>query len=126
MKNTTEYINLKMNILYPKNKITLKSLFIITEDIYLFYTIDRQNTNDICNEVFFILDKDNFYKLEKNYFLSNTLITKFKKNNININSIEVYNNYNNVYCKINRSYVFFHKKDKYITNLFYELYEKIF
>lgn len=116
-----QYLKKVSDILYPKNKITIKGLFCINHVCYFYVII-----NDKKQEYYILEDSDLIY-LRVDYIDHNQIIylTKNKYDLKNITFLQDAND--KVYLKLNNSNLLIIESiDKYLNKMFLDIYNKYY
>ena len=102
------------------NKIVIKHLFCLNQNIYL-YLIIKERT-----EFYYILEKSKLIEIKLDYIQEG--IKYMKKNTYSIKKICIVQDVNeNIYLKFNESNLLFKEcLDKYMFDMFYDIYKVVY
>lgn len=117
-----QYQNICNDMLIPYNKIKIMYIFCLYPDIYMFFL---WNKNIIK---IFILDKNNITNIPIIKVVGNTYYTNSENINIDISTINIVKNQNNIYGVINKDSkkIFLSIYDKDLSKSILNIYNSIY
>lgn len=120
LKIIQQYNIVKMNILYPLNKVVVKNIFCINNYRYLFHI------NENRTDSFYIIEDSTIIKIKLDFIKSGVYFMKKNKYYIKLIKI-VEDKKKNIYLNLNNTKIYLKNCiDIYLEKLFYDIYNYAF